>query len=143
TAPITMNYALHEGLRLFMEEGLENRAKRHERHHRALVAGVEAMGLQMKVAPEDRLWTLNAVSIPEGIDDLRVRNRLLEESNIEIGGGLGALKGKIWRVGLMGAGSHQNNVLLLLAGLEKALKAEGFKVKDSGVSAAIGFYSEN
>jgi alanine-glyoxylate transaminase / serine-glyoxylate transaminase / serine-pyruvate transaminase len=141
TAPITMNYALHEALRIVAEEGLENRAKRHRRNHGALVAGVEAMGLQMQIAPEHRLWTLNAVKIPEGVDDARVRNRLLEEFDIEIGGGLGVFKGKIWRIGLMGAGSTENNVLLLLAALEKALKTEGFKVKDSGASAAAAYYS--
>jgi alanine-glyoxylate transaminase/serine-glyoxylate transaminase/serine-pyruvate transaminase len=141
TAPITMNYALHEALRIVAEEGLENRANRHKRNHGALVAGVEAMGLRMQIAPEHRLWTLNAVKIPEGVDDARVRNRLLEEFDIEIGGGLGVFKGKIWRVGLMGAGSTENNVLLLLAALEKALKAEGFKVKDSGASAAAAYYS--
>jgi alanine-glyoxylate transaminase/serine-glyoxylate transaminase/serine-pyruvate transaminase len=88
TAPVSMNYALHEALRIVTEEGLENRAKRHERNHRALVAGVEAMGLKMQVAPEHRLWTLNAVRIPEGVNDARVRNRLLDEFNIEVGGGL-------------------------------------------------------
>jgi alanine-glyoxylate transaminase / serine-glyoxylate transaminase / serine-pyruvate transaminase len=143
TAPITMNYALHEALRIVAEEGLEKRSKRHERNHRALVAGVEAMGLKMAVAPEHRLWTLNAVGIPEGVDDGRVRSRLLNEFNIEIGGGLGVFKGKVWRVGLMGAGSTENNVLLLLAALEKSLKDEGFKPKDSGVSAAAAFYAEN
>jgi alanine-glyoxylate transaminase / serine-glyoxylate transaminase / serine-pyruvate transaminase len=97
----------------------------------------------MQIAPEHRLWTLNAVQIPEGVDDAKVRNRLLEEFDIEIGGGLGVFKGKIWRVGLMGAGSTENNVLLLLAALEKALKAEGFKVKDSGVSAAAAYYSDH
>jgi alanine-glyoxylate transaminase/serine-glyoxylate transaminase/serine-pyruvate transaminase len=140
TAPITMNYALHEALRIVAEEGLENRAKRHERNHRALVAGVEAMGLQMAVAPEHRLWTLNAVRIPDGVDDLKVRNRLLNEFNIEVGGGLGVFKGKVWRVGLMGAGSTENNVLLLLGALEKALRDEGFAPKDSGVSAAAALY---
>ena len=143
TAPITMNYALHEALRIVAEEGLENRAKRHEHNHRALVAGIEAMGLRMTVAPEHRLWTLNAVGIPDGVDDLKVRNRLLNEFNIEIGGGLGVFKGKVWRVGLMGAGSTENNVLLLLGALEKALKSEGFAVKDSGVSAAAAFYAAN
>jgi alanine-glyoxylate transaminase/serine-glyoxylate transaminase/serine-pyruvate transaminase len=143
TAPIAMNYALHEALRIVAEEGLENRAKRHERNHRALVAGVEAMGLKMAVAPENRLWTLNAVAIPEGVDDARVRSRLLDEFNIEIGGGLGVFKGKVWRVGLMGAGSTENNVLLLLGALEKCLKDEWFKVKDSGVSAAAAFYAGN
>ncbi|MCI0664594.1 MAG: alanine--glyoxylate aminotransferase family protein [Acidobacteria bacterium] len=143
TAPITMNYALHEGLRIVAEEGLENRAKRHECNHRALVAGIEAMGLRMLVAPEDRLWTLNSIQIPEGVDDACVRNRLLEEFNIEIGGGLGVFKGKIWRIGLMGAGSTGTNVLLLMGALEKTLKAEGFKVKDSGVSAVADYYSRS
>ncbi|MFN0124031.1 MAG: pyridoxal-phosphate-dependent aminotransferase family protein [Blastocatellia bacterium] len=142
TAPITMNYALHEALRLVAEEGLPARAARHELNHRALVAGVEAMGLAMQVAPEHRLWTLNAVSIPAGIDDMRVRKRLLDEFDMEIGGGLGVLKGKIWRVGLMGTGSTQTNVLLFLAALEKALRAEGFAVRDSGVSAAATCYTQ-
>ncbi len=142
TAPITMNYALHEGLRIVAEEGLEARAKRHEKNHKALVAGVEAMGLGMHVAPENRLWTLNAVSVPEGVDDAKVRARLLNEFDIEVGGGLGALKGKILRVGLMGSGSNENNVLLLLAALEKCLKAEGYTPKDSGVSAAGDFYAQ-
>jgi len=141
TAPISMNYALREALRLVAEEGMPSRSARHERNHRALVAGIEAMGLKMHVAPEHRLWTLNAVSIPEGVNEAQVRSQLLEEFDIEIGGGLGALKGKIWRVGLMGSGSTENNVLLFLAALEKALKAQGFKIKDSGVSAAAEFYA--
>lgn len=141
TAPISMNYGLHEALRIVAEEGLEARAQRHERNHRALVAGVEALGLQMQVAPEHRLWTLNTVRIPDGVDDMRVRSRLLNEFNIEIGGGLGVFKGKLWRIGLMGTGSNANNVLLVLAALEKALKAEGFQPRDSGVSAAAAFYA--
>jgi len=143
TAPISMNYALHEALRIVAEEGLEARQQRHALNHRALVAGVEAMGLKMQVAPEHRLWTLNAVSVPEGVDEARVRRHLLDEFNIEIGGGLGVFKGRIWRVGLMGAGSTANNVILLLGALEKALMAEGFKVKASGVSAAAAVYSES
>ena len=143
TAPISMNYALHEALRIVAEEGLEARAQRHERNHRALVAGLEAMGLQMQVAPEHRLWTLNTVRIPDGVDDAKVRARLLNEFNIEIGGGLGVFKGKLWRIGLMGSGSTPNNVLLVLAALEKALKAEGFQPKESGVSAAAAFYAAN
>jgi alanine-glyoxylate transaminase / serine-glyoxylate transaminase / serine-pyruvate transaminase len=142
TAPISMNYALREALRIVAEEGLEARRRRHELNHRALVAGVEAMGLKMHVAPDERLWTLNTVSIPDGVDDARVRRRLLEEFDIEIGGGLGVLKGRVWRVGLMGSGSTMNNVLLLLAALEKCLVAEGFKVRGSGVSAADDFYSK-
>ena len=134
TAPISMNYALREALRLIYEEGLEARWRRHELNHRALVAGIEAMGLRMHVVPENRLWSLNAVSVPEGVDDARVRARLLDE-DIEIGGGLGPLKGKIWRIGLMGSGSTRENVLLVLDALQRALKAEGFAC-ESGVAAA-------
>ena len=134
TAPISMNYALREALRLIYEEGLEARWRRHELNHRALVAGIEAMGLRMHVVPENRLWSLNAVSVPEGVDDARVRARLLDE-DIEIGGGLGPLKGKIWRIGLMGSGSTRENVLLVLDALQRALKAEGFDC-ESGVAAA-------
>jgi alanine-glyoxylate transaminase / serine-glyoxylate transaminase / serine-pyruvate transaminase len=136
TAPISMNYALREALRLIYEEGLEARWRRHELNHRALVAGIEAMGLRMAVAPAHRLWSLNAVSVPEEVDDARVRARLLDE-NIEIGGGLGPLKGKIWRIGLMGSGSTRENVLLVLDALGRALKAEGFAC-DSGLDAAEG-----
>lgn len=142
TAPITMNYALHEALRIITEEGLENRARRHELNHRALVAGVEAMGLRMQVAPEHRLWTLNTVVVPPGIDEARVRRRLLDEFDIEIGGGLGVFKGKVWRIGLMGSGSTANNVLLLLGALERALIGEGFSIRESGVSAAAALYSD-
>jgi len=134
TAPISMNYALREALRLIYEEGLEARWRRHQLNHRALVAGIEAMGLRMHVVPENRLWSLNAVSVPEGVDDARVRARLLDE-DIEIGGGLGPLKGKIWRIGLMGSGSTRENVLLVLDALQRALKAEGFAC-ESGVAAA-------
>src|SRR5256714_4483449 len=138
TAPISMNYALREALRLIHEEGLAARWARHELNHRALVAGIEAMGLKMAVAPENRLWSLNAVSVPDGVDDARVRARLLEE-NIEIGGGLGPLKGKIWRIGLMGSGSTRENVLLVLEALQRTLNAEGFKCP-SGFEAAEAIY---
>ena len=139
TAPISMNYALREALRLIHEEGLEARWRRHELNHRALVAGVKAMGLRMAVAEGERLWSLNAISVPEGVDDARVRARLLEE-NIEIGGGLGPMKGRIWRVGLMGSGSTRENVKIVLAALHRALKAEGFDC-DSGVEAAESTYN--
>jgi alanine-glyoxylate transaminase/serine-glyoxylate transaminase/serine-pyruvate transaminase len=135
TAPISMNYALHEALRIVCEEGLAARWRRHELNHRALVAGIEAMGLAMNVAPEHRLWSLNAVRVPEGVDDTRVRALLLNDSNIEIGGGLGPLKGKIWRIGLMGSGSTSENVLLVLEALHRALQAEGFSCP-SGTRAA-------
>jgi len=127
TSPTLMNYALREALEIILEEGLENRWARHERNSITFVAGVEAMGLEMLVAPEWRLRTLNAVRIPPGIDDARVRSRLLTEHNIEIGAGFGSLKGKIWRVGLMGSGSTENNVLLLLSALGRVLKDEGFQ----------------
>jgi alanine-glyoxylate transaminase/serine-glyoxylate transaminase/serine-pyruvate transaminase len=138
TAPISMNYALREALRLIHEEGLEARWRRHEQNHHALVAGLEAMGVSMAVAPANRLWSLNAVSVPDGVDDARVRARLLDE-NIEIGGGLGSMKGKIWRVGLMGSGSTRENVLLVLDALHRALNAEGFKCP-SGVEATQAVY---
>jgi alanine-glyoxylate transaminase / serine-glyoxylate transaminase / serine-pyruvate transaminase len=138
TAPISMNYALREALRLVYEEGLENRWRRHEQNHRALVAGIEAMGLRMATALGQRLWSLNAVSVPEGVDDAKVRARLLEE-NIEIGGGLGPLKGRIWRIGLMGSGSTRENVSVVLEALTRALNSEGFSC-GSGVAAAESVY---
>lgn len=140
TAPISMNYALREALRIAHEEGLEARWQRHELNHRALVAGIEAMGLKMNVREGSRLWSLNAVRVPDGIDDARVRARLLEEANIEIGGGLGPLKGKIFRIGLMGSGSTRENVLLVLDALRSALGKEGLACP-SGVEAAEGIYS--
>ncbi len=130
TSPALMNYALREALTIILEEGLENRWQRHRRNSEEFVAGIEAMGLQMLAAPPHRLWTLNAVRIPDGIDDARVRNRLLNEHNIEIGGGFGALKGKIWRIGLMGSGSTGNNVMLLLSALRRVLRSEGFPARD-------------
>ena len=134
TAPISMNYALREALRIVREEGLENRWSRHHANHRALVAGLEAMGLQMLCRPEDRLWSLNTVKIPEGISDAKVRSRLLQEFGIEIGGGLGPLRSKIWRIGLMGASSNRNNVVLFLSALERILSSEGFHLQ-SGAAA--------
>jgi alanine-glyoxylate transaminase/serine-glyoxylate transaminase/serine-pyruvate transaminase len=121
TAPALMNYALREALMIILEEGLENRWQRHERNSRAFIAGVESLGMEMLVAPEHRLWSLNTVRIPPGVDDAAVRSRLLQQHNIEIGSGFGVLKGKIWRVGLMGTNSNENIVLLLLAALKSAL----------------------
>ena len=143
TAPISMNYALLEALRIIHEEGLEPRYERHRRNHLALVRGIEAMGLKMLVAEPYRLWSLNAVSIPPGIDDTKIRRKLLEEYNLEIGGGLGALKGKIWRVGLMGHSSSEANVLYFLTALEQTLKEQGFEVpRGAGASAAKEVYSK-
>lgn len=121
TAPALMSYALREALAIILEEGLEGRWRRHERNSHAFVAGIEAMGMEMLVAPEHRLWSLNTVRIPAGVDDARVRSRLLNDHNIEIGSGFGTLKGKIWRVGLMGTNSTENIVLLLLSALRKVL----------------------
>jgi alanine-glyoxylate transaminase/serine-glyoxylate transaminase/serine-pyruvate transaminase len=141
TPPITFYYALLEALRIVEEEGLEARFKRHRMNHLALEAGAEAMGLQMLVDAPYRLATLNAVNIPTGVDDAKVRGRLLRDFGIEIGGGLGALKGKVWRVGLMGANSRPNSVLLLLAALERILPSEGFRC-GSGIAAANAVYAQ-
>jgi alanine-glyoxylate transaminase / serine-glyoxylate transaminase / serine-pyruvate transaminase len=141
TAPISMNYALREALRMVQEEGLAKRWARHELNHRALVAGIEAMGLQMLCRPDDRLWSLNTVKIPDGVADVRVRSKLLQEFGIEIGGGLGPLKNKIWRVGLMGSSSNRNNVTLFLSSLERVLSQEGLQLKlGAAVDAAMSAY---
>jgi len=137
TAPISMNYALLEALRLVAEEGLEARWARHERHHRALKAGLAAIGLDLAAQEGHQLWTLNAVRIPNGVDDAAVRKALLEEFGVEIGGGLGPMKGKVWRVGLMGESSTEGNVLLLLSALERVLPRFGYLVEaGAGVAAA-------
>lgn len=137
TAPISMVYALREALRLVDEEGLEARWERHRRCHAALIAGLEALGLALLAAPEHRMWTVTAVKVPPGVEEAKVRRRLMEEFNIEIAGGLGPLKGKIWRIGLMGYSCSEANVLLLLAALEKILTEEGFKLSPgAGVAAA-------
>jgi alanine-glyoxylate transaminase/serine-glyoxylate transaminase/serine-pyruvate transaminase len=136
TSSSTLNYALLEALTLIEEEGLANRYARHRKNHRALVAGVEAMGLAMLVAPEHRLPSLNTIRVPEGIDDARLRGYLLESFNLEIGGGLGALKGKVWRVGLMGYSSSAEKILFFLSALGRALAVQGFKTDVSAGLAA-------
>ncbi len=141
TAPISMIYALREALRLIEEETLPVRWQRHQRHHQALVAGLEALGLELMVAPAHRMWTVTAVKVPAGIEDAKVRQRLLNEFNIEIAGGLGELRGKIWRIGLMGNTATQANVLLFLAALEEILQEEGFRLASgAGVAAAEQVY---
>jgi len=135
TAPISMNYALLEALRLVDEEGLEARWARHQRHHLALKAGLAAMGLELAAQEGHQLWTLNAVRIPDGVDDAAVRKTLLEEFGLEIGGGLGPMKGKVWRIGLMGESSTEANVLLALSVLERVLPRWGYAV-DAGVGVA-------
>lgn len=137
TAPINMNYGLHEALRLVLEEGLPQRHERHLRNHLALKAGLAAMGLEYAVADDHCLPVLNAVKIPQGADDAQVRKQLLNEFGIEIGGGLGPMKGKTWRVGLMGEASTPRNVLLFLATLERCLMTQGVKVPGgAGIPAA-------
>lgn len=125
TVPISLFYALREALRLIEEETLEARFERHRRHHLALVAGIEAMGLEMLVRPAARLWPLNTVRVPSGVDDARVRQTLLEKFNIEISGGFGPLQGKIFRIGLMGSSSTPENIRRLLHALDAALAAQG------------------
>jgi alanine-glyoxylate transaminase / serine-glyoxylate transaminase / serine-pyruvate transaminase len=144
TPPVSLIYALREAMRIVMEEGLEARWERHRVNQLALIAGIEAMGLELLVKkPADRLPTVTAVMIPDGIDDAKVRNQLLDEFNIEIAGGLGPLKNKIWRVGLMGHCSQKPYVLLFLAAMEKVLLDQGVRVPaGAGVGAAIQSYTQ-
>ncbi len=137
TAPVPLVYGLHEALRLTLEEGLEACIARHQRMARALVAGLEAMGLKLFADPAHRLPSLTTVCVPEGVNDARVRKALLDEFNIEIGGGLGPVAGKIWRIGLMGYSASKANVLLCLGALESLLKREGYACPGgAGVAAA-------
>jgi len=142
TAPVNMIYALREALRIVAEEGLEARFARHRLNHRALVAGVEAMGLQMLVPEAERLPVLNAIRIPEGADDKKIRLALLRDFGIEIGGGLGEFAGKVWRVGLMGHASCRKNVVLFLAALQTILIGEGVAVKPGALEAAAAVYDQ-
>jgi len=121
TAPISMNYALHESLRLALEEGLENRWARHESNHNRLKAGLGDLGLSLTAQEGHRLWQLNAVGVPDGVDEAGVRTMLLNEHGIEIGPGLGPLQGKVWRVGLMGHSSSEENVDRFLGALKSLL----------------------
>jgi alanine-glyoxylate transaminase/serine-glyoxylate transaminase/serine-pyruvate transaminase len=144
TPPISLIYALREAMRLAIEEGLEVRWERHRVNQQALIAGVEAMGLELLVKkPAERLVTVTPVMVPAGVDDVRFRNQLLDEFNIEIAGGIGPLKGKIWRLGLMGYCAQRANVLLLLAAMEHVLHAQGARVPaGAGVAAAVRSYTE-
>ncbi len=135
TLSSTLLVAVHEALCAVEEEGLENRWERHVRVHRAFVAGLRAIGLTLLPAEGDRLPNLNAVRVPSGVDEATVRRHLLQESNIEIGAGLGPLAGKIWRVGLMGAGATSATVVQLLAAFERALAASGYQFAHG---AAVG-----
>ena len=142
TAPINMNYGLHEALRLALDEGLETRFARHQRNHGALKAGLAALGIRYSVAEGMQLPLLNSVLIPDGVNDGEVRSTLLNRFGIEIGGGLGPMKGKTWRIGLMGEASREPNVLLFLAALEACLAAQGGAVvPGAGVAAANAAYA--
>jgi alanine-glyoxylate transaminase/serine-glyoxylate transaminase/serine-pyruvate transaminase len=136
TAPITMNYALYEALRIVVEEGLEARWKRHRANAAALQAGLAAMGLEMAAEEGHRLPQLAAVLVPKGINDARVRDRLLKLFNMEVGAGLGPFKGKVWRIGLMGEGSRRENVMLVLNALEDILGAMGMEIARGRALAA-------
>ena len=142
TAPINALYALHESLTILQEEGLQASWQRHELNHRALVAGLEAMGIELVVEASARLPQLNLVGIPQGIDDAAVRSQLLNEFDLEIGAGLGALAGKVWRIGLMGYGSNPSNVRLCLSALENCLIRQGLAIAGgSAVAAANKVYA--
>jgi alanine-glyoxylate transaminase / serine-glyoxylate transaminase / serine-pyruvate transaminase len=141
TAPISMNYALREALRLVAEEGLPARFARHRLNHAALAAGLTPLGLELAAEEGHRLPMLNAVTVPEGVDEARVRGRLLSAHGIEIGGGLGPMKGRVWRIGLMGESSQRIHVLAVLSALEEALRAEGRRVAPgASVAAARAVY---
>ena len=144
TPPISLIYALREALRIVQEEGLEARWERHRVNQHALIAGVEALGLKLFVEKaEDRLPTVTSVVIPAGIDDVKLRDQLLEEFHIEIAGGIGATKGKIWRLGTMGYCSQKRFVLELLAALDKVLLEMGHRHSPgSGVGGAIASYTK-
>jgi alanine-glyoxylate transaminase/serine-glyoxylate transaminase/serine-pyruvate transaminase len=144
TPPVSIVYALREALRILFEEGLENGWRRHRQNQAGLIAGLEAMDIELFVQnPADRLPTVTAVGIPAGLDELRVRRQLLEEFGIEIAGGIGPTKGKIWRIGLMGYVSQAKNVLLFLAALEKVLLENGYHMgSGAGVGAAVRSYAQ-
>ncbi len=136
TAPVNALYGLHESLVMLREEGLEAAWARHAKNHRALRAGLEAMGLSLLVREPHRLPQLNAVRVPDRIDEAKVRRHLLCKQGIEIGAGLGDLAGRVWRVGLMGQSSTRAHVMACLDGLEDALSAQGRNVRRGQGAAA-------
>jgi alanine-glyoxylate transaminase/serine-glyoxylate transaminase/serine-pyruvate transaminase len=136
TISASLVYALHEALTAIAEEGLEARWARHERHHRVLLAGLAAMGLGLLPPEGERLWTLNAVRVPERVDEAQVRKDLLTRFNMEVGAGLGPLAGKIWRVGLMGHSSSMEALLAFLSAMDSALRLQGHAVQPGAATAA-------
>lgn len=142
TAPITMNYALYEALRIVVEEGLDQRFARHRANATALRAGLGAIGLKPVAQEGHRLPQLAVVAIPDGIDDAKVRAELLRRFNIEIAGGLGSFKGKVWRIGLLGESSTRENVMMVLNALESVLSAQGLElVRGKALRAADQAYA--
>jgi alanine-glyoxylate transaminase/serine-glyoxylate transaminase/serine-pyruvate transaminase len=141
TAPISMFYALREALAIVAEEGIEQRWNRHRTNHCAFVAGIEALGMRMHVDPPHRLWSLNTPRVPDGVEDVKIRKRMLDDHGIEVLGGFGPLSGKVLRVGIMGGGSTRTNVLRALEALEQSLRAEGYTPPASGREAAEQFDS--
>jgi alanine-glyoxylate transaminase/serine-glyoxylate transaminase/serine-pyruvate transaminase len=141
TAPVNDLYALHEALVMLHEEGLQQSWQRHDLHHQAFAAGIEALGLSFIVEQQYRLPQLNSVTIPEGVDEAAVRKALLEDYSLEIGAGLGSLAGKVWRIGLMGFASNQKNVLLCLTALDDVLSSMGASINSGkAVAAAQAYY---
>ena len=142
TAPVNSMYGLHEALVILKEEGLENSWSRHAYHHQALAAGIEAMGMSFVVDQEYRLPQLNSVTVPEGVEEAKVRAALLNDYNLEIGAGLGALAGKVWRIGLMGESCSKTNVLLCLGALDDILTGMGAAINSGkAVAAAEAVYN--
>lgn len=142
TAPVLLVYALHEAARIIAEEGIEARWARHSLHQQALVAGLEAMDIELFAEPAHRLTTVVAIRVPDGVGDPRLRTELLNEYGIEIAGGLGEYAGKIWRVGIMGHSATRNNVVLLLSALELLLARQGYgSANGAGVAAASATYA--
>lgn len=137
TAPVNALYALHESLIILKEEGLEASWQRHKKNHLALKAGLEALGLSLIVEENARLPQLNAVSIPEGVNEAQVRKQLLNDYQLEIGAGLGQLAGKIWRIGLMGYASREENVRLCVQAMETALLSQGYECEAGSAIAAV------
>lgn len=128
TAPISMFYALREALLVIAQEGIENRWERHRRCHQSFVKGIEAMGLRLHVPEGHRIATLNTVCVPKGVDETKVRRRLMDDAGIEIAGGFGPLAGKVFRIGVMGPLATEDNVQLFLKEFSKALNAEGYSI---------------
>jgi alanine-glyoxylate transaminase/serine-glyoxylate transaminase/serine-pyruvate transaminase len=140
TSPVLNIYALREALRIVVEEGIDRRCERHRMHARALRAGLEALGLRQLAAAAHRLASVTAVMAPPEVSTTAVREMLLDEFNLEIGGGLGEYADRMWRIGIMGHSAQRANVILLLAALEQALRRQGYEARASGTAAAEVIY---